>query len=162
LRVTDAREGARRGKRAEHGITTDAASRRTDVGLRAGVAVVARRPVGAVRVRAEARRRGAGARDMTRAGRRADHRVGADGGSGGATVGLRAAVPVAAHRAVVREGIRADSRLLVARTGEMTLIEWRTDDRVATDADPGAARVRPRAGAAVGTRRTVRRVRVRA
>src|SRR5439155_325759 len=82
-------------------------SRPTDVGLRAGVAVVTRRAIGLGGVRTGAGRRVAGPRVVTLVGRGADDGVPARAHAALAGVGPRAGVAVGARADVGLEGLRA-------------------------------------------------------
>src|SRR3989442_793574 len=92
------------------------------VRLRAGVAVVAGRAVGGWRVRAEARRRIARARDMALIGGGADYGVRTGADARPARVGLRAGVAVIAGRAVGGWRVRAEARRRIARARDVALI----------------------------------------
>src|SRR5439155_13131951 len=115
------------------------------VGLRAGVAVVARRPVGLGRVRAEAARRIADARDVALVLGGADDRVAAGAGAGLAGVGPGTGVAVAAARA--REWRHRTARRAVAGP-RVALVGGAGDRRADTLAAAGAGIVE-RAGVAV-------------
>src|SRR5204862_462756 len=62
--------------------------------------------------------------------------------------------------AVGRVRIGADAGRGVTGAGDVALVEWRADDRIAAGADAGAARVRLRAGVAVVAGGAVHRRRV--
>src|SRR5207253_1737832 len=142
---------------AGDGVARDAAAALAGVGLRAGVAVVARRPV---------RRRGGGAA-ARRGVARARHVALVEGGAGDgvapdaapalAGVGLRAGVGVVAGRPVRRRGVGAAARRGIARARHVALVEGGAGDGVAPDAAPTLAGVGLRAGVAVVAGRPVRR-----
>src|SRR5437867_3359724 len=147
-------------RRAGDGVAARADTGAAGVGLGAGVAVVAGRPVGRLRVGAHTRRGVAGS------GRSAERRVGEGDGAaagadpGAAGVGLGAGVAVVAGRPVGRVRIRARTGRGVAGPGDMALIARRAGDRVAARADTGAAGVGLGARIAVVEDRPVGRLRV--
>src|SRR5439155_1139647 len=121
---------------ADDGIRAGAGPRLAGVGLRAGVAVVAGRPVGLGRVRADTRRRIAGAGAVALIAGGASHRVPARAGPRLTGVGLRAGVAVAASGAVRLGRVRAGARGRVARTGHVALIAGGAGHGVAARARP--------------------------
>src|SRR5207249_1133920 len=125
-------------------------SRPTDVGLRAGVAVVTRRAIGLGGVRTGAGRRVAGPRVVTLVGRGADDGVPARAHAALAGVGLRAGVAVGARAAVGLGGVRTGAGRRVARPRVVTLIRPRPDARPPARAHSRPADVGLRAGVAVG------------
>src|SRR6185503_700752 len=100
-----------------------------DVGLRTGVAVVARRVVVLDRVRAHPGGRIAFAEEVTLILHDADHRIAALADAALAGIGLRASVIVRADRAVRLFRVRAQSRRRIARSRIVTLILRGAHDR---------------------------------
>src|SRR5206468_3596115 len=126
------------------------------------VAVAAARPVGRIRVRANAGGGVAGAGYVALIARRAGDWVPADAAAALTGVGLRARVAVAAARAVGRIGVRADAGGRVAGAGHMALIARRADDRIRSCAGPALPRLGLGARVAVVAARPVGGIRVRA
>src|SRR5439155_9953824 len=106
----------------------DAAPALAGVGLRAGVAVVARRPIGRGGDGAAARRGVACARRVALVEGGAGDGV-ADAAPALAGVGLRAGVAVVARRPIGRGGVGAAARRGVARARHVALIEGGAADR---------------------------------
>src|SRR5437016_5506663 len=142
---------------AGDGVAPDAARALAGVGLRAGVAVVARRPVGRRGGGAAARRGVARARHVALVEGGAGDGVAPDAAPALAGVGLRADVAVVARRPVGRRGGGAAARRGVARARHVALVEGGAGDGVAPDAAPALAGVGLRAGVAVVARRLVLR-----
>src|SRR5207247_2598339 len=107
--VADAGGVALVGGGAYDRVRAHAGAGRAGVGLRAGVAVVARRSVGLGGIAADARREAAGA--------------------GRAGVGLRAGVAVVAGRPIELRGIRAGARRRVTRARGVALVGGGAHDR---------------------------------
>src|SRR5204862_340699 len=117
-------------RRADHGVLPDAGAGLAGIGLGAGVAIVAHRPVGLERVRARAARRGADAGRMALVERRADHGVASRARARLAGVGLGAAVAIVAHRPIGLERLRTGTGRRDADTGRVALVHRRADHRV--------------------------------
>src|SRR5439155_860711 len=139
---------------ADDRIRAGAGPRLAGVGLRAGVAVVAGRTVGLGRVRADTRRRVAGAGAVALIAGGASHRVPARAGPRLAGVGLRAGVAVVAGRTVGLGRVRADTRRRVARPCHVALIAGGAGHGVPARARPRLTGVGLRAGVAVVAGRT--------
>src|SRR6185436_11367729 len=104
------------------------------VGLGAGVAVVARAPVGPGRVRAHAARGIAHAGDVALVGGDAEDVAGARAGAGLAGVGLRAGVAVVARAPVALGRVRAETAARIAHAHHVALIAGRAHHRVGAGA----------------------------
>src|SRR5207244_7495133 len=107
---------------------------RAGVGLRAGVAVVARRSVELGGTAADARRGIADAGGMALVGGGARDGVGAHADARLAGVGLRAGAAVVARRSVELGGIAADARRGVAGAGGVALVGGGARDGVGAHA----------------------------
>src|SRR5581483_3001013 len=138
-------------------VVADADARRARVGRGACVAVVARRAVGARRIRAGAGRRIADACEVTGVGRLAHDRLGVDAGSRRADVRPRARVAAVADGAIGLRLHAALVRRLVAHRLVAGVAEARAVARGAV-ADAVGADVVDGAEEAVVTRRRVRDV----
>src|SRR5207249_3893427 len=137
-------------------IRSGAGPRLARVGLCARVAVAAGGAVGGVRIRADAGRGVAGARDVALVGGGADDGVAACAGARLAGIGLRARVAVAAGGAVGGVRIRADAGRGVAGPRDVALLDGGPADGIRAGAGPRlagvglCARVAVVAGGAVG------------
>src|SRR5439155_622938 len=142
--------------RADDRIRARARPRLAGVGLRAGVAVVARGGVGRGGCAALTRRRVARPHVVPLIGGCADDRIRARARARLAGVRLRAGVAVIAGRAVrFGGGVGALPRLRIARPGVVPLIGGRADDRIRARARARLAGVCLRAGGAVIAERAV-------
>src|SRR5207245_1129066 len=130
------------------------------VGVRARVAVVARRAVRLRGVGAHARRRAARADVVALVLRGARDGVRTGTGAGLARVGVRAGVAVVARRAVRLRGVGAHAGRRVALAGVVTLVLRGADDGIHARTGARFARVRARARVAVVAGRAVRLRRV--
>src|SRR5262249_6686083 len=135
---------------------------RAHVVLGAGVAIVARGPVGGVRVRAHTGRGIAGAGDVALVARRAHESVEPRAGHALGGVGLGAGVPVVARGPVCGVRVRAHTGRGIAGAGDVARAARRAHDRIAPDAGPALAGVGLGAGVPVVARGPVGGVRVRA
>src|SRR5205814_2248887 len=140
---------------AIHRVAARARPRLAGVGLRAGVAVVARRAVGLRRVGGDTGGWGAGSGVVALIAGGASHWVSARARPRLAGVGLRAGVPVVACRAVGLRRVRAGARRRIARPRVVALIAGGASHRVPARAGPCLAGVGLRAGVAVIARRPI-------
>src|SRR5439155_1446687 len=127
--VADAGGMALVGGGAHDRVRPRADARLAGVGLRAGVAVVAGRPVELGGIGAGARRGVADAGGVALVGGGAYDRVRAHAGAGRAGVGLRAGVAVVAGRPIELRGIRAGARRRVTRSRGVALVGGGAHDR---------------------------------
>src|SRR5439155_889897 len=134
---------------ADDGVRAGAAAALAGVGLRAGVAVVARRPVGLGRVRAQAARRIARPCVVALILGGADDGVRAGAAAALAGVGLRAGVAVVAGGAFGLGRVRASAPRRLACDLVVALILGGADDGVRTRAAAALAGVGLGAGVAV-------------
>src|SRR5216110_3134293 len=136
-------------RRADDGLRAHAARALTGVGLRAGVAVVARRAIGLGGIAAGSGRGIAGAGGVALVGGRAHDRVRAYAARALTGIGPRAGVAVVAGGAVGLRGISAGARRGVAGAGGVTLVGGRARDRIRAHAGAGPTGVGLRAAVAV-------------
>src|SRR5206468_8970333 len=134
---------------ADDGVAARAHPALAGVGLRAGIAVVARAAVGLRRVRARPRGGRTGAGSVALVGGGADDGVAAGADAALAGVGLRAGIPVVARAAVGLRRVRARPRGRITGAGGVALVGGGADHGVAAGARPVLARVGLRAGVPV-------------
>jgi hypothetical protein len=145
-----------------HRIAARAASCLTGIRLRAGIRIIARRTIGFVRVRANARRRIAYADIVALIQRDTRNRIATRASSRLAGIRLRARIRVIARRTIGFVRVRAHARGRIAYAHVVALIQRDTRHRIAAGTSSRLAGIRLRAGIRIIARRTIGFVRVRA